>query len=767
MMAGFKFNPEFKFYRRVFLWITIGFTLLFMGFVAYVLVTMPNLQRDIENPQIDLSSQIFSSDVDESGRPALLGNFYFHEFRENISLDSISPYVIHALIATEDRRFYEHPGIDLKGLFVAVFDGITRAHFRGASTLTMQLARNLYDQQTGYDIEQQEEFQQEKRWIDSKYLRKIKEMIVSIVLERLYTKDEILNSYLNTVSFGGNTYGIQAGAKVYFDKHCSELKIEEAALLIAMLKGTTRYNPVLNERSRERAYNRRNTVIELMQENGFISEEQAEKSKAKELLIHYSPINHNSGIATYFREYLRKYLKKWAKERGFNLYTDGLKIYTTLDSRMQHYAEEAVAEHLSSLQPLFDKHITGKEPWKQDKSILERAMRQSFRYLYAKNVAGKNEKEILAEFKTPINMEVFIWRDGKRNHIDTVMSPWDSLQYYNKFLETGFVSLDPTNGHIKAWVGGLDHNFFQYDHVKQGKRQVGSTFKPFVYTAAFDNGFSPCDEMLNQPVYFYREDGSLLWAPKNSDGKYGGKMTLRRALATSVNLITAQIIKQIGPQVVVDYAHKMGIESELDPVYSLCLGTTDLSVMELTGGYATIANKGRWNEPIFITRIEDKHGKLIDEFKGASREAISEETAYLMVDMLKGGVNEPGGTAGRLRFRYHLTQDIGGKTGTTQNHSDGWFMGITPKLVSGVWVGCADRSVHFRSITYGQGANMALPIWGIYMQKIYKDSSIHLGKETFERPNSFNVELDCRRYRLQQGQYESGEESKQSSVNFD
>lgn len=766
-MAWIQFSPEYKPYRKIFFWTLGGMLSLFLLFVGYVILTMPDLQRDIENPQIDLSSQVFASDIDESGRNRLLGNFYFNEFRENVTLDSISPHVVNALIATEDKRFYDHAGIDLKGLFVAVFDGLTRANFRGASTITMQLARNLYDQQTGYYLEQQEEAGGGKRWIDFKFLRKVKEMIVAVVLERLYTKEEIINSYLNTVSFGGNTYGIQAGAKVYFGKHCAELEVHEAALLVGMLKGTSRYNPVMSERSRERSLSRRNTVIELMALNGFMEPEQADSFKAKDLSVKYSPINHNSGMATFFREYLRKDLKKWAKERGFNLYTDGLKIYTTIDSRMQQYAEQAVAEHLSTLQAQFDHHIKGKEPWKADPSILKRAMKQSHRYLHAKHVMGKSEAEIQQEFKQPVEMEIFVWENGKRSHRDTVISPWDSLAYYNKFLETGFVSIDPTNGHIKAWVGGLDHNFFQYDHVKQGKRQVGSTFKPFVYTAAFDNGFSPCDEMLNQPVYFYREDGSLLWSPKNADGKFGGKLTLRRALATSVNLITAQIIKQIGPEVVVDYAHKMGIESPLEAVYSLCLGTTDLSVLELTGAYSTIANKGRWNEPIYITRIEDKHGKIIEEFKGVSREAISEETAYLMVDMLKGGVNEPGGTAGRLRFRYGIQYDIGGKTGTTQNHSDGWFMGISPKLVSGVWVGCADRSVHFRSITYGQGANMALPIWGLYMQKVYADESINLPRDPFERPKSFNVELDCRKYRIQQGQYESGEDSRQSSVDFD
>jgi len=766
-MGWLTFKPEFKPYRRFFLFSTWGVILLFLSFVGYVILTMPDLQRDIENPQIDLSTQIYASDVDATGRNILLGNFYFHEFRENVSIDSISPNVINALIATEDRRFYDHAGIDLKALFVAVLDIFRRANFRGASTITMQLARNLYNQQTGYDLEQQEELKGGKRWIDSKYLRKIKEMIVAVVLERMFTKEEIINSYLNTVSFGGNTYGIQAGAKVYFGKHCFDLDVHEAALLIGMLKGTTRYNPVFNERSRERSLIRRNVVLALMRDNNYITTEQCTEYQEKELSVKYSPINHNTGIATFFREYLRKELKKWARISGFNLYTEGLKIYTTIDSRMQKYAEEAVAEHLSELQTIFNQHIKGKEPWNTDKSILVRAMRQSYRYLHAKHVLGKTEAEILEEFEQPVEMQVFVWKDGKRAHTDTIFSPMDSLKYYNKFLETGFVSIDPTNGHIKAWVGGLDHNFFQYDHVKQGKRQVGSTFKPFVYTAAFDNNFSPCEELLNQPVYFYREDGSLLWAPKNADGKFGGKLTLRRALATSVNLITAQIIKQIGPEVVVEYAKRMGIETPLEAVYSLCLGTTDLSVMELTGAYATIANKGRWNEPLYLTRIEDKHGKIIEEFKGVSREAISENTAYLMVDMLKGGVNEPGGTAGRLRFKYNIPYDIGGKTGTTQNHSDGWFMGITPKLVSGAWVGCADRSVHFRSITYGQGASMALPIWALYMKKVYADESINLPKEPFERPKSFNMELDCRKYRIQQGQYESGEESRQSSVNFD
>jgi penicillin-binding protein 1A len=739
-MKFFEWSPEFKRERKILGFSILGFLGLFILFVTYVIITMPDLS-ELENPEIDLSTQIISSDN------KVLGN-YFREYRVNARLDSISINVRNALIATEDKRFVSHSGIDPYSFLTLFYRNLLKGQKSGGSTITMQLSRNLYDA-----------VGQERN-----IFRKAKELIVAVILERMYSKDEILASYLNTVSFGGNSYGIQAGSRVFFNKDCKNLELHEAALLVGMLKGTSYFNPINHPK---RALNRRNTVIALMVENNFISEGKGEKYKAMPMGVKYQAESHNEGLAPYFREYLRKWLKKWSEERGYSLYKDGLKVYTTIDAKMQFYAEEAVKLHLSNLQPVFDKQLSGKEPWKKNPEILKRAMKQSYRYLYAKNTLKKTESEILREFNTKISMNVFSWNGS----FDTIMSPWDSLIFYNRFLETGMMVVDPYNGHIKVWVGGIDHKYFQYDHVKQGKRQVGSTFKPFVYGAAFESGkFSPCDELLNQPVYFYREDGSVLWSPKNADGKIGGKLTLRRALANSVNMITAQVIKAIGPEVVAEYAYKMGIESKLDPVPSLSLGTTDLSVYELTGAYSTFVNKGIWNEPVFVTRIEDKNGNVIQEFVGERREALSEATAYQMVDMLKGVVNEPGGTAASLRSsKYGLTMELGGKTGTTQNQSDGWFMGISPHLVAGIWVGCADRNVHFSSLAYGQGARLALPIFGYFMKGVYADSELSMPIGSFSVPDNFQIELDCNKYRIKQGNYNSGQEDEpsKSSLNYD
>ena len=407
---------------------------------------------------------------------------------------------------------------------------------------------------------------------------------------------------------------------------------------------------------------------------------------------------------------------------------------------MQTYAEEAVTEHLTEHQKIFDKHIKGREPWLKDSLFLPTAMKQSNRYRSAR-ARGMNKEEIAEEFNEKRSMDLFSWQGEIK---DTLMSPWDSLKYYARFLETGFMSIDPSNGHIKAWVGGINHKYFKYDHVYKGKRQVGSTFKPFVYTAAFDNGSTPCEMELNQPVFFYNNLGKQIWAPKNSDGKIGGFMTLRKGLATSTNLITARVMKRIGPNVVCEWARKMGITSQLDCVPSLALGTTDLSVFELTGAYQAFANQGVYNDPMFVTRIEDRNGNVLADFATQSREAISANTAYMMLNMLMGVVQE--GTGSRLRGRYKLNNQIGGKTGTTQNQSDGWFMGVTPYLVAGTWVGCSNRTMRFRSIRYGQGAALALPVFGLFMQKVYGDTTIGLPKDNFAKPSGFDIELDCEKY---------------------
>lgn len=707
---------------RIFRFIFLGMFLFVIGiawwFISDVSENLPPLDA-IENPQTDLSTQIFTADG------VLLRSLYSEEHRISVKLDQISHHVLNALIATEDIRFYKHSGIDPQSFFAILGDKLQGKKLRGGSTITMQLSRNLYDQ-VGRE-----------RTI----FRKLKEMVVAVVLEKNFTKMEILAAYLNTVSFVGNTFGIQNGAQEYYGKDAEFLTLEESAMLVALLKGTNQYNP---RKYPDAALLRRNTILNKMNEEGFIDDGiDIDSVKALPLGVNTRSDYRNLGMAAYFTEHLRGWLKKWCKENGYDPYKDGLKVYTTVDSRMQKYAEEAVTDHLSKLQPIFDKHISGREPWiKKDTTFLYRAMRKSYRYIAAKKL-GNNQEEILKEFKTPIKMDVFSWKGEIR---DTMMSPWDSLQYYARFLETGFTAIDPANGHIKAWVGGIGHKYFKYDHVYQGKRQVGSTFKPFVYAAGFDNGLTPCDLELNQPVFFYNNKGKMIWSPKNADGKIGGYMTLRRGLATSTNMITARVMKRIGPQLVCEWARKMGIQTDLDCVPSLALGTTDLSVYELTGAYCTFANKGVWNQPLFVTRIEDQNGNIIADFNTISQEAISDDIAYMMIDMLKGVVTEPGGTGGRLRSRFKLTNEIGGKTGTTQNHSDGWFMGVTPYLVGGTWVGCSDRTMRFRSLRYGQGASLALPVFGHFMQKVYADTTINMPKDAFKEPNNFEIELDCEKY---------------------
>lgn len=708
-----------KTWFRVFRFLVLGSIALFIAFaVGLVLAALSDLppMDAIENPHTDLSTQIYSSD----GK--LLRSLFSEKHRLSVKLTEISPNVVNALVATEDIRFEGHSGIDPQALFAILGGVLTGKKARGGSTITMQLARNLYDQ-VG---------RERSIW------RKLKEMVVSVVLERSFTKDEIATAYLNTVSFVGNTYGIQNGAIEYFGKDARDLTIEESALLVGILKGTEYYNP---RRHPDRALLRRNTIINLMRAQNFIPAGlNLDSVKAIPLNVDEKSDYRDLGLAPYFTEHLRAWLKDWCEETGHDLYRDGLKIYTTIDSRMQTYAEEAVAEHLTEHQQIFDKHIAGKEPWLKDSLFLPTAMHQSYRYQSAR-ARGMNQKEIYDEFNEKRPMDLFSWQGEIK---DTLMSPWDSLKYYARFLETGFMSIDPSNGHIKAWVGGINHKYFKYDHVYKGKRQVGSTFKPFVYTAAFDNGSSPCDLELNQPVFFYNNLGKQIWAPKNSDGKIGGFMTLRQGLATSTNLITARVMKRIGPNVVCEWARKMGITSDLDCVPSLALGTTDLSVFELTGAYQAFANQGVYNDPMFVTRIEDRNGNILADFATQSREAISPNTAYMMINMLMAVVNE--GTGNRLRGRYKLYNNIGGKTGTTQNQSDGWFMGVTPYLVAGTWVGCSNRTMRFRSITYGQGAALALPVYGLFMQKVYGDSTIGLPKDEFPRPSGFDIELDCAKY---------------------
>ena len=550
--------------------------------------------------------------------------------------------------------------------------------------------------------------------------------------------------YFNTVDFGSNSYGIKAAAKTYFSKTPIKLSIDESALLVGILKGTTVFSPIKNP---ERAIKRRNVVLEQMEKYGFISEAQLTENTSKELNLQFQSPDHNQGAATYFREYVRQEVTAWCKENKkadgetYDIYRDGLKIYTTIDSRMQAYAEAAVKEHLTYLQAEFYKHWKGKTPWGENTDIILTSMRRSDRYQQLKE-EGIAESEIKKIFDTPIKMTLFSWAGD----IDTTLSPIDSIKYYKWYLRSSFMSMDPHNGAIKAWVGGPNYEYFKYDQVKMGKRQVGSTFKPFVYTVAMDNGWSPCYEAPNLPIVFEDFDN---WSPKNSDGKQGGMMTLRNGLANSVNLITAFMMKQVGPQAVVNVAKKMGITSDIPAYPSICLGTADVSLYEMVGAYSTYANKGVWTEPVYISRIEDKNGNVLYEKIPRKVDALSEQTAYLMLYMLRGVVDK--GTGLRLRGpRYRFTNPIAGKTGTTQENSDGWFIGITPDLVSGVWTGAEDRSVHFRSTNLGEGANTALPIWALYMKKVYADATLKISKGDFTPPaGGLNVEIDCDKFKKQ------------------
>ena len=718
----------------------IWFWLLFGGPVAGLLLfvlfirlfsDLPDTE-ELQNPKTFLATEIYSSDM------KVLGKFYA-ENRTNVKFKDISPNIINALVATEDVRFYDHSGIDLRALGRAILGAATGSSSSGGgSTITQQLAKMLFPREDLSKVQL--------------VLRKFKEWIIAVKLEREYTKQEILAMYLNKFDYVNNAVGIKSAAQIYFATTPDSLRIEEAATLVGMAKNPAYFNP---NRFRERAEGRRNTVLQQMEKYGYLNKVQSDSLQQIPLKLSFHPEDHNEGLAPYFREYLRDvFLKKWCAEnrkpdgRKYDVYRDGLKIYTTIDSRMQRYAEEAVSEHLPVLQAQFEKELKKKRnapfAWNVNKeeiaSILRQGMKRSERYRVLKK-AGMTEPEISENFEKKIDMTIFTWKGQK----DTLMSPKDSIRYYKGFLQSGFMSMEPQTGYVKAWVGGINHKFFQYDHVQIGHaRQVGSTFKPFIYALAIQEGYSPCYRIPNVPttiVYDGKE-----WTPKNSDNKKNGRMmTLQQALANSVNYITAYLMKQFGPQATVDLCRRMGVVAPIDPVPAICLGTPEISVFEMVGANATFANKGTWVEPTFVTRIEDKNGKVLADFAPRTEEVMNEEKAYVMLQLMKGVVQI--GTGSRLRYRFKLNMPIAGKTGTTQNNSDGWFMGITPDLVSGCWTGAEDRAVHFDNTLYGQGAEMALPIWAKYMQKVYADKSIKLTQSDFEKPSKkIEIEMDCSKY---------------------
>jgi penicillin-binding protein 1A len=737
--------------------------------------------EELENPKSNLASEVFSEDH------VVLGTYYV-QFRTFVDYEDLSPNLINALLATEDIRFYKHSAVDARGLARVFLKTIVlqQAGSGGGSTITQQLAKNLFPRDTVY-------YRSSIAKTSNLVVSKFKEWITAVKLERNYTKDELLAMYLNTVAFGSNAFGIKSAAKTFFNTTPDSLSIEQAALLVGVVNAPTRYSPVRNP---GQSLARRNFVISQMAKYGFISIETRDSISALPIELNFMIQDHNIGLGTYFRESLRlmlsareperrryytyaQYLEdsvQWAtnplygwcnknvKPDGtpYNLYRDGLKVYTTINSKMQRYAEEAVEEHLGKfLQPEFDfeQKSLGYSLFHEDllpeqvEALMLQGMRQTERYRILRN-KGISIDSIKRNFNTKIPMTLFTWK-GER---DTLMSPMDSIRHYKRHFRAGFMAMDPRSGHVKAWVGGPNFRHFKYDQVKQGKRQVGSTIKPFLYTLAMQEGYSPCHTIPNVPQTFIV--GDTTWTPRNSgSSKYDGKMvTLKWGLANSVNNVSAWLMKQFNPRALVEVTKRMGITSNIDPVYSVFLGTAELSVYEMVSAYATFANKGVHIEPLLVTRIEDKSGNVLATFYPQRNEAISEQTAFLMLNLMEGVINQ--GTGIRLRYRYNFKGHMAGKTGTTQNHSDGWFMGIVPNLVSGVWVGAEDRAVRFKTIGMGQGANMALPIYALFLEKVYKDNRLGISPtDKWDKPLRLgNYNLDCDEVAARDGYLEVLEE---------
>ncbi|MEM9685943.1 MAG: transglycosylase domain-containing protein [Bacteroidota bacterium] len=734
-----------QWFWRLFLGGVVFTVLLFLLASWGVFGTLPTFEI-LENPQTNLATEVISSD----GKT--LGKYYYDDNRTPVAYKDLPEHLINALVATEDERYYKHSGIDAKGTLRAfIFMGSKG----GASTITQQLAKNLFTERAANNI-------------FARGIQKIKEWIIATRLEKQYTKEEIIAMYFNIYDFNHNADGIRSASRIYFGKEPSALKIEESAMLVGMLKNSSLYNPI---RRKELVKNRRNTVFNQMYKNKYITKEERDSLKILEIDINFNPESHKEGLATYFREYLRSFLKEWIEENPksggsrYNIYLDGLKVYTTIDSRMQKYAEESVAEHMKRLQAEFFVQNTPKRnktaPFlglteQEIQQTYEQAMKRSLRWDKMKE-AGIPENEIRESFNKETEMTVFGWEGEK----DTIMTPLDSIKYYKHFLRAGLISMEPQTGFVKAWVGGINYKHFQYDHVKQGARQAGSTFKPFVYATVIDQlHLSPCDSFPDVQYCIEAEKyGNIKpWCPENSTGKYSEEMrTLKNALANSVNTITARLIDQVGPQPVVDLAKRLGISADIPPAPSIALGTTDISIYEMTAAYGTFANEGVYVKPVMVTRIEDKNGTVLYEFTPETRDVLSKEVAYTVVNLMQGVTQY--GSGSRLRhtyagehhvykeiitgYPYKFNNPIAGKTGTTQNNSDGWFMGMVPNLVTGVWVGGEDRATHFRRGAYGEGASMALPVWGLYMRKNYNDKTLEVSKGSFKKPEDLTINVDC------------------------
>jgi penicillin-binding protein 1A len=734
-----------KWMWRLFFMGIVGLFLLFGGAALEWYGPMPDLQQ-LENPRTNLATQIISSDGE------ILGKYYLDDNRTPITYEELPQNMVQALIATEDERFYEHAGIDWRGTLRAFAYLGKRG---GASTITQQLARQIF---VGV----------RSRNKVKAVLQKAQEWVIAVQLEQRYTKNEILSLYLNKYDFGYQADGVRSAAKIFFNKTPQTLSIEESATLVGMLKNSSLYNPI---RRPERVKERRNIVFQQMVRNELITQKEKDSLSQLPITINYTPESHREGLATYFRAYLKEFMDDWIAENPkpdgskHSLYRDGLRIFTTIDSRMQAMGEAAVDAHMKNLQQEFFRQNTKRAnptaPFLDLRegeidTLMERTAYRTERWRKMK-LAGIEESEILASFYEKVPMRIFSWK-GER---DTVMTPMDSIRYYKHFLRASLMSMEPQSGHVKTWVGGFNYKHFQYDQVKQGRRQIGSTFKPFLYATAIDQlKLSPCDSLPDalyciEPMKHGNMDA---WCPKNSGDKYGRTRTLKNALANSVNTISARIMDLVGPRPVINLARKMGITSNLPAVPSIALGTPDISLFEMVGAYSTFANQGIYVKPVVITRIEDKNGRALYEVVPETQDVLSQEAAYVTVNLLQGVTKA--GSGARLRhaglektsyvyekvitgYPYVFENPIAGKTGTTQNQSDGWFMGMVPNLATGVWVGGEDRAVHFKDIAFGQGATMALPIWAVYMKSLYENADLGISVEDFTAPEVLTIPIEC------------------------
>jgi penicillin-binding protein 1A len=693
---------------------------------------MPPL-REIENPENVLSSELISADGQSLGR-------YFREHRSAVSYEELPSHLIRTLLISEDHRFFDHAGLDLEA-FLRVLKGILTLDSQGGgSTLTQQTAKNLFRTR---EKELLGKLGGISDGLDMS-ISKAKEWIIAVRLEQNFTKEEILTLYLNTVPFNNNAFGIKVAAETYFNKQPRDLNLHECALLVGMLQGTVRYNPINHP---DRALGKRNDVVNKLVNHGLLSKHQGDSVKAIPLSLNFSVKTHSEGPAPYFLMALREELLRWCAQNGYDLYGSGLKIYTTLDSRLQRHAESALSSHMSKLQKDFNADWGNRNPWVDEhgnelKDFVSRKVKrtQAYRRLTKRYGEGHDSVEYFLRLRRP--MKIFSWK----GEIDTLFSTYDSLSYFNRFLQSGLFSMDPRTGAVKAWVGGIDYSYFQYDHVRQSKRQPGSTFKPFVYGTAIENGYSPCHPF--EDVSPSLNVNGKVYQVRNANGTFGDgqRYTMRQALAKSLNSVSMKLIHEMKPENVASFAGKVGISSKLDPVYSLALGTSEVSLFELVGAYSTFVNKGIHIKPYYITRIEDKYGNVLQTFLPDAKQALDPHTAYTIVHLLKGGVEEAGGSSRALSSVVIEDNEIGGKTGTTDNGSDGWYIGVTQNLVTGVWVGGDERSIHFPRWGESSGGKTALPIFDLYMQQVYKDLGGRYKKIPFEVPEGYNLTLDCGLY---------------------